>query len=151
MISKKSGFTLLEVLASLVIVLLCVIGILQLLLLSSIQVNLLAEKTTSYLTASSKLAELRAGGTANLEQWKKENSFHQATGQEAENCLCSGWYSTVSVLNAGEEKFYRVVMVVVGRTGREETFITYLSDLGWSKAGKVALPLEQPIKLFQSE
>lgn len=151
MISRKAGFTLLEVLISLAIVLICFVGILQLLLIGSLQVNLSAEKTTAYLTASSRLAELRAGGSANLEQWKNENSFHRATGQEAENCLCSGWYSTVTVLSVGEERFYRVTIVVVGRNGREESFITYLSDLGLPKAGEATLPLEQPIKIFQAE
>lgn len=149
---KNSGFTLLETMVALLIFMIGTVGVLQLLLISQVQINLAASQVTSYLTASSKLAELRAGGEAKLSQWKDENSFHQATGQEADNCLCKGWYSNVTALSIGDERFYRVEFVVVGLTGQEQKFVTYLADMGPPATGEGVLPImEQPIKLFQRE
>ncbi len=124
----NSGFTLLEILVALTILAVGIMAILQLFPMSLRQSQTAAERTTIASLARSELGRVRAGGVGNfLNQWAESNTVRALTEAQKAYSLYDSWRTTVQRI-AGEVDLYRITFVVRMFDGREEKFVTYVTE-----------------------
>ena len=125
----NKGFTLLEVVVALTILAVGIVAIMRLFPMSLRQSQVAAERTTVASLARYKLGEVRVGGVGDqLAAWAEENALKQLNEAQRAYELFEGWRSTVQRIG-GDVDLYRITFSVRMFDGREETFVTYVTDL----------------------
>jgi prepilin-type N-terminal cleavage/methylation domain-containing protein len=124
-----SGFTLLEVVVALTILAVGIIAIMQLFPTSLRQSRIAAERTTVASLARTELGRVKAGGVGNhLDTWATENALRELTKAQQAYSLYESWRSTVQRVE-GSVDLFRVTFTVKMFDGREEKFVTYVTEL----------------------
>ena len=118
------GFTLLEVLIALAIVVVGIIAAMQLFPVSLRQARMSAERTVTAETASSVFGEIRASGAEAL--------FEQRLSAELletpRDTRFFGYHTSLqSMPGAAEVQLQRITLIVKFADGREEKFVTYVA------------------------
>ena len=133
--SRRRGFTLLEVLISLVILSVGVIAVLQLFPHALRQVRAAAERTQAAELAESRFALLRAAGVGDgLSGWLQDiraiegdlKSWDTISNVYTASALYQGVKATIERI-AGSGDIYRVTLSIVMSDGRSEKFVTYIA------------------------
>lgn len=125
---QKGGFTLIEVLIALAILGVGIVAIMQLFPASLRQTRLAAERTIVTNLATSQLSRLQSGDLrTNLSAWLQENTLHDLERIERIYALYEGWQTTVHRVPGGPDT-YRVTFTVELANGRQETFVTYVTQ-----------------------
>jgi len=125
---SNAGFTLVEVIVALTILAVSIIAILQLFPASLRQTRIAAERTTVASLARTELGKVRAGGVGNtLDSWATQNALKQLTESQRAYALYEGWRSSVQRIG-GEVDLYRITFSVRMFDGREEQFVTYVTE-----------------------
>jgi prepilin-type N-terminal cleavage/methylation domain-containing protein len=126
-LSNASGFTLLEVVVALAILLIGILAVMQLFPAALTQSRLAAERSMVASLARTELGKVRTGGPGNfLAEWGKKNAFKNLSDAERAYSLYQGWRSSVQRIG-GETDLYRVTFSVLLQDGREEEFVTYVT------------------------
>lgn len=123
----KKGFTLLEVVIALVIILVGIVGAQQLINRSLKSQLTAAEKQLAANLAASELALLQVGDLdGGFDAWLERNAVRNLTDSERVYALADGWFAAVNALSANQD-IYRVTFVVQMLDGRREIFVTYVA------------------------
>lgn len=129
---ENAGFTLLEVMISLTILAVGIVAVMQLFPISLRQSRVAAERTVVASLAKTELGKVKAGGVGTqLQEWARSNAFRTLSEIEQGYALYQGWRTTVQRVpgaSAGNVDLYRVTFAVQMLDGREETFVTYVTD-----------------------
>lgn len=126
--SSKGGFTLLEVIVALTILAVGIIAIMQLFPTSLRQTRVAAERTTVASLARSELGRVRAGGVGEaLNEWAVQNALKTLTEAQRSYALYDSWRSTVQRVG-GDVDLFRITFSVRMFDGREEQFVTYVTE-----------------------
>lgn len=126
---KSRGFTLLEIVVALTIISVGIVAVMRLFPESLRQARLAAERTTVAFLAKTQLGRVRASGLGGqLQNWIQANSFQnlEATGN-AYGGLYKVYRSTTQRVR-GDVNLYRITFTVEMFDGREEQFVTYVTD-----------------------
>lgn len=124
--ANAAGFTLLEVVVALSILIVGIVAIMQLFPQSLLQARVAAERTVTAELANSVLGQIRASSAEALYQNKIPSTFLSVYNQYG---LYSGFNTTVERMNgAGDVFLQRVTLTVTFPDGREETFVTYVAQ-----------------------
>lgn len=124
----NSGFTLLEIMVALTLLAIGIIAVLQLFPQSLRQSRIAAEKTTVANLAQTELGRVRAGGVGDaLNAWATRNALKELTSAQKAYSLYESWRSTVQRVG-GDLDLYRVTFAVTMFDGREEKFVTYVTE-----------------------
>ena len=123
-VTDQSGFTLLEVLVSLGIIIIGIVATMQLYPTSLLQARIAAERTVTAQTANSVFGEIRASSAEAL----FENRVPPELLSDPEASSLFGYRTTIQRLpgSAGVH-LQRVTLTVTFASGRRETFVTYVS------------------------
>ena len=125
--SNASGFTLLEVVVALAILLIGILAVMQLFPAALTQSRLAAERSMVASLARTELGKVRTGGPGgSLGEWAKNNAIRNLNDAERAYSLYQGWRSSVQRIG-GETDLYRVTFSVLLQDGREEEFVTYVT------------------------
>lgn len=125
----RAGFTLLEVLIALTILAVGILVIMRLFPMSLVQQRRAAERTVVASLARTQLSEVRTGGVGTaLSQWLKGNAYHIIDEAASSYTLYKSWRSTVTRMGQSDVDLYRVVFTVRLNDGREEEFVTYVTE-----------------------
>ena len=125
----NSGFTLLEVVVALTILAVGIVAIMRLFPMSMRQSQIAAERTTVASLARYQLGRAKVGGVGEqLSNWAEENALKELTRAQRSYELYGSWRSTVQRIG-GDVDLYRITFVVRMFDGREEKFVTYVTDL----------------------
>jgi prepilin-type N-terminal cleavage/methylation domain-containing protein len=123
--THRGGFTLLEVLVALFILLFGIVAVMQFFPVSLLQARTAAERTVSSQAADSVLGQIRQFGAASLFNDQLPRTllhFDRADG-------IYGYDTTIQRLNApANVSFQRVTLTVTLPNGRQQTFVTYVSE-----------------------
>ena len=123
-----AGFTLLEVLVALTLLAVGILAIMQLFPQALTQSRVAAERTTVASLARTELGRVKAQGVGSqLNDWAAVNSLKQLTAIEQSYALYESWRSTVQRVG-GDVDLYRVTFSVRMFDGREENFVTYVTE-----------------------
>ncbi|MCC6144036.1 MAG: prepilin-type N-terminal cleavage/methylation domain-containing protein [Candidatus Hydrogenedentes bacterium] len=129
---RHQGFTLLEVMVALSILALGILAIMQLFPVSLRQSRIAAERTVVASLAKTELSKVKAGGVGNqLQEWAERNALRTISGVEQAYTLYDSWRSTVQRVQGsalGTVDLFRVTFAVRMLDGREETFVTYVTE-----------------------
>ncbi len=121
-----SGFTLLEVVVALSILIVGIVGIMQLFPQSLLNARVAAERSITAELANSVMGQIRASSAEALFKNRIPSSFLSVYGLYG---LYSGYNTTVERLNGASDVFLqRVTFTVSFPDGREETFVTYVAQ-----------------------
>ena len=136
--SRMAGFTLLEVMVALTILGVGIIAIMQLFPTSLRQSRIAAERTTVASLARTELGRVRAGGVFNqgseeefvqyIQRWATRNPMRTLNEAQRAYALYEGWRSSVERVQ-DTVNLFRVTFSVEMSDGREETFVTYVTEL----------------------
>jgi Tfp pilus assembly protein PilV len=122
----EAGFTLLEVVVALSILIIGIIAIMQLFPQSLLQARVAAERTVTAELANSVLGQIRASSAEALYQNKIPDTFLSVYNMYG---LYSGYNTTVERLNGASDVFLqRVTFTVTFPDGRVESFVTYVAQ-----------------------
>lgn len=122
----EEGFTLLEVIVALSILIIGIVAIMQLFPQSLLQARIAAERTITAELANSVLGQIRASSAEALFTNKIPSSFLSVYNMYG---LYSGYNTTIERLNGASDVFlHRVTFTVTFPDGREETFVTYVAQ-----------------------
>jgi prepilin-type N-terminal cleavage/methylation domain-containing protein len=125
---NNAGFTLLEIMVALTLLAIGIIAVLQLFPQSLRQSRIAAEKTTVANLAQTELSRVRAGGVGEaLTNWATRNALKELTSAQKAYSLYESWRSTVQRVG-GDVDLYRVTFSVTMFDGREEKFVTYVTE-----------------------
>lgn len=125
---SHKGFTLLEVLVAITILAVGIISIMQLFSGSLRQVRLASERTSVASIANTELSRVKAGGVGNqLQHWAAQNALNSLGAASESYELYSSWRSSV-VRVGGDVDLFRVTFTVEMFDGREEKFVTYVTQ-----------------------
>lgn len=134
---KHDAFTLLEVLVALTVLIVGIVAVMQLFPASLIQARMAAERTISAGLANSHLDEIRASGASELFNGNLPmglfSSFANIYGVYEVYDVGGGLYqdfsATVARLSGASEVYLqRVTFTVTLPDGREETFVTFVTE-----------------------
>ncbi len=121
----KDGFTLLEVLVALFILLFGIVAVMQFFPVSLLQARTAAERTVSSQAADSVLGQIRQVGAASLFNDQLPRTlmhFDRADG-------IYGYDTTIQRLNSpANVSLQRVTLTVTLPNGRQQSFVTYVSE-----------------------
>lgn len=125
---SKRGFTLLEVVVALTILSIGIIAIMRLFPTSLRQVQVARERTAVATLAKTELGRVRAGGVGNqLTAWANNNALRQLSSAEQAYAMYDSWRSSVQRIG-GDVDLYRITFMVRMFDGREEKFVTYVTQ-----------------------
>jgi len=123
--THKQGFTLLEVLVALFILLFGIVAVMQMFPTSLLQARTAAERTVASQAADSVMGQIRQFGAASLLHDQLPLTllhFDRANG-------IYGFNTTVQRLNSPSNvSLQRVTFTVVMPNGRQQSFVTYVSE-----------------------
>lgn len=127
---ENEGFTLLEVLIALSVLIFGIVAVMQLFPVSLLQARMAAERTISAELANSVMGEIRASGAAALfyslipaETLNAINRIYQSYA------IYEGFTTSVQRMNGGADVFLqRVTFSVEFPEGRRENFVTYVAQ-----------------------
>lgn len=122
----KKGFSLVEVLIAVAILLLGILSIMMLILHAE-RTNLIAQqKTIAGLIARSQSSQLHAAPLEALPDWFEANSLKLLDTPDG---LCRGWVTNVQAVSP-EAKLFRVTLYLTMENGDVEEFVTYVAPKG---------------------
>jgi prepilin-type N-terminal cleavage/methylation domain-containing protein len=125
----RLGFTLLEVLIALTILAVGILAIMRLFPMSLVQQRRAAERTVIASLARTQLSEVRTGGVGqSLIAWLKSNSYNVVSQAARSYTLYDSWRTSVTRMGQSDVDLYRVVFTVRLHDGREEEFVTYVTE-----------------------
>ncbi len=123
---SRSGFTLIEVLVALTILAVGILAVMRLFPMSLTQQRRAAERTVIASLARTQLSEVRTGGVGqSLVSWLQSNSYHVVAQAARGYTLYDSWRTSATRTGAD---LYRVVFTVRLHDGREEEFVTYVTE-----------------------
>ena len=126
---SRYGFTLLEVLVALTILAVGILGVMRLFPMALVQQRRAAERTVIASLARTQLSEVRTGGVGTaLNSWIQNNAFHVLDQAARGYTLYESWRSSVTRMGQSDVDLYRVVFTVRMNDGREEEFVTYVTE-----------------------
>ena len=121
---NQAGFTLLEVLIALAIVVIGIIAAMQLFPISLLQARMSAERTVTAETANSVFGEIRASSAEALFEQKISADLLESPRDKQ----FFGYRTSVqSMPGAAEVQLQRITLIVEFADGREEKFVTYVA------------------------
>jgi type IV pilus modification protein PilV len=124
----NAGFSLLEVMVALTILAVGVIGVIQLFPESLRQSRIAQERTSVASLASTQLGRVRAGSISDLvSNWAVRNAFRELTQAQRAYAVYDSWRASVNRIG-GDVDLYRVTFSVTMFDGREERFVTYITE-----------------------
>jgi prepilin-type N-terminal cleavage/methylation domain-containing protein len=125
---RKNGFTLLEVMVALTLLAIGIVGVLTLFPQSLRQSRSAQERTTVASLARTELGRVRTGGVGEpLGEWAIRNAFRELTAAQRAYSLYDSWRASVQRIG-GDVDLYRVTFAVRLFDGREEKFVTYITE-----------------------
>lgn len=125
---RKNGFTLLEVMVALTLLAVGIVGVLTLFPQSLRQSRTAQERTTVASLARTELGRVRTGGVGEpLSEWAVRNAFRELTAAQRAYSLYDSWRASVQRIG-GDVDLYRVTFAVRLFDGREEKFVTYITE-----------------------
>jgi prepilin-type N-terminal cleavage/methylation domain-containing protein len=125
----RLGFTLLEVLIALTILAVGILAIMRLFPMSLVQQRRAAERTVIASLARTQLSEIRTGGVGqSLVSWLQSNSYHVVAQAARGYTLYDSWRGSATRMGGSDVDLYRVVFTVRLHDGREEEFVTYVTE-----------------------
>jgi len=126
---RRHGFSLLEVLVALTLLAVAIIAIMRLFPNSLRQSRTAAERTAIASLARTEMGRVKAGGIANLlKNWAPQNALMEIDKTLKAYALYNGWTSTVQRVG-GRVDLFRITFNVTMFDGREEQFVTYVTEL----------------------
>lgn len=132
------GFTLIEAVVALSILAVGIMAILRMFPLAMREQYRAAERTSIAGLARSELGRVRAGGVfsqdnlaAYMRQWLNDNAANSLDSAAQAYDLYHGWHADVDSVGPLDEdvSLYRVTFSVEMSDGREEKFVTYITEL----------------------
>jgi prepilin-type N-terminal cleavage/methylation domain-containing protein len=135
---RSAGFSLVEILVALTILAVGIIAVMRLFPVSFQQAHLAAERTTVASVARTELGRVRAGGVYNqdnfqpwLAEWARQNALRSLSETNRAYSMYDSWRTSVQRVGGGEtgDDLYRVTFSVRLIDGREEKFVTYVTEL----------------------
>jgi prepilin-type N-terminal cleavage/methylation domain-containing protein len=139
--SRKNnrGFTLLEVVIALAILAIGIVGTFKLFPRAVEQSRIAAERTTIASLAKSEMGRVKAGGVFSqgaeglenfMTKWARENTLNLLDQAAQAYAMYSSTRSTVQRISGIDEPaLYRVTYYVTLMDGREEKFVTYVTEI----------------------
>jgi len=126
---QNNGFTLLEVIVALTILVIGIVAIMQLFPNSLLQARMAAERTVTAELANSVLGQVKASGAEALFDGRVPPNLLSVEEIYGAYGLYQGYTTTIQRLNGASEVFLqRVTFTVTFHDGRQETFVTYVAD-----------------------
>ncbi len=126
---SQLGFTLLEVLIALTILAVGILAVMRLFPMSLVQQRRAAERTVVASLARTQLSEVRTGGMGqSLATWLQGNAYRVVAEAARSYTLYDSWRTTATRMGASDVDLYRVVFTVRLHDGREEEFVTYVTE-----------------------
>ena len=105
-----------------------IIGVLTLFPQSLRQTRIAQERTTVASLARTELGRVRTGGVGDpLSEWAIRNAFRELTDDQRADSLYESWRANVQRIG-GDVDLYRVTFAVQLFDGREEKFVTYITE-----------------------
>ena len=123
----KSGFTLIEVMVALLILLIGIVAGMQLMAVAYKQAQLAQEKTLASALATSQLSQLQAISVDQLPEWLNKNANKVTSVAERNRTSCLGWVSSLNLIS-GSENTYQVTIHLLMSSGRVEDFTTVITE-----------------------
>jgi type IV pilus modification protein PilV len=124
----NDGFTLIEVLIAIAILMVGIMAVMQLFPKSLRQSRIAAERTAAATLASSQLSQLRVmNNPALIQTWIANNTSQTLTSIDRINSLYQGWTTSVQRVTENGDTL-RVTFTVKMQDGRSETFVTYVTN-----------------------
>ena len=136
--TSRGGFTLVEVLVALLILGVGIVAIMRLFPMSLQQSHRAAQRTTVAQLARTELGRVRAGGVFSQDQfqpwmrdWAQQNALFSLTEAQRAYSMYEGWSASVQRVSGGAlgTDLYRITFTVQLFDGREEKFVTYVTEL----------------------
>ena len=123
------GFTLLEVLIALTIMAIGILAVMRLFPMALVQQRRAAERTVIASLARTQLSTVRTGGVGqSLVSWFQTNTYKVVAQAARSYTLYDSWRTTVTRMGQPDVDLYRVVFTVRMHDGRDEEFVTYVTD-----------------------
>ena len=136
---NNHGFTLLEVVIALAILAIGIVGAFKLFPRAVEHSRIAAERTTIASLAKSEMGRVKAGGVFSqnaeglktfMSNWATQNAIHQLDQAAQAYAMYTATRTSVQRLsNIGEPALYRITYSVTLMSGREERFVTYVTEL----------------------
>ncbi|MBW7863176.1 MAG: prepilin-type N-terminal cleavage/methylation domain-containing protein [Candidatus Hydrogenedentes bacterium] len=127
--ASRAGFTLLEVVIALTILAVGIMAVMALFPASLTQQRVAAERTVIASLARTQLSEVRTGGMgASLSEWIRGNAYRVVDAAARGYTLYDSWRASATRVGGPGVELYRVVFSVRLNNGREEEFVTYVTD-----------------------
>jgi type IV pilus modification protein PilV len=124
----NAGFTLIEVLIAIAILMVGIMAVMQLFPKSLRQSRIAAERTAAATLASSQLSQLRVlNNPAMIQSWIANNTSQTLTSIDRIYSLYQGWTTSVQRVTENGDTL-RVTFTVKMQDGRSETFVTYVTN-----------------------
>ncbi|MBI2422500.1 MAG: prepilin-type N-terminal cleavage/methylation domain-containing protein [Candidatus Hydrogenedentes bacterium] len=125
----RAGFTLVEIVVALTIISVGIVAVMRLFPESLRQARTAAERTTVAFLAKTQLGKVRASGLGGgLGAWAANNSFQNVA---AAGSASGGFYQSYRATTqrvSGDVNLYRITFSVQLFDGREEQFVTYVTE-----------------------
>ena len=126
---KQLGFTLVEVLVALTILAVGIMAVMRLFPMALVQQRRAAERTVIASLARTQLSEVRTGGVGqSLVSWLQSNSYKVVAQAARSYTIYDSWRTSVTRMGQPDVDLYRVVFTVRMHDGRDEEFVTYVTQ-----------------------
>jgi len=127
--ASQLGFTLLEVLIALTILAVGILAVMRLFPMALVQQRRAAERTVIASLARTQLSTVRTGGVGqSLVSFLQRNAYHTVAQAARSYTLYDSWRTSVTRMGQPDVELYRVVFTVRMHDGRDEEFVTYVTE-----------------------